>query len=136
MTSDSSGSGNNSIVDPKVDHWSGPPKNIHIDNTDIARRGGGGGEPPMNEILERLVKVETKLENCASKSDIAEIRARLDNTATKHDVEKVNTDVAMTRADLADAKADIIKWMMGTLITVALASAGLLLGVARFMAAS
>lgn len=39
-----------------------------------------GGEPPMSGIEERLVRVETKLENCATKEDAANLRAAISDT--------------------------------------------------------
>jgi tetrahydromethanopterin S-methyltransferase subunit G len=44
------------------------------------------------EIVERLSKVETRLENTATKSDFEKVELRLENAATKSDFEKMETN--------------------------------------------
>ena len=72
-----------------------------------------GGEPPYDEGMEARI---AKLEDSATETRdrLVRIETRLDNTATK-------ADVAELRAEISDTKADLVKWIVGTAIGLGVA---------------
>ena len=85
-----------------VHAFTGSPGGVH----------NGGEEPPMtdyvthaefksamSDISERFVRVESRLEQTATKADMAELRGEM-------------------KAYMADTKAELIKWMVGTAIAL------------------
>jgi len=78
--------------------------------------GGGGGEPPMNNIEARVEYLERDISDM--KSTLARIETKLDAFATK--------------AELASTETRIIKWNVGTI----LAAGGLVFAIMRFLPGS
>ena len=68
----------------------------------------------MQDVDRRLTVVETRLENLATKSDLAALDSRMGTFATK--------------TDLAELETRLVKWMIGVLIgaTVAASSVAVL----------
>lgn len=67
----------------------------------------GGGPPSDNGGMEaRVTRLENKLDNVESR--LTRIEAKLDHMATK--------------AELADMKADLVKWIVGTAIALGTAA--------------
>lgn len=80
---------------------------------------------------ESIVKVvqEGFTHHVATKADLTELRAGLQEQLTKLDGRVTNIETNMaTKNDLASAKTDIVKWNLGTILTL------LALGIAAFAA--
>ena len=71
---------------------------------------GGGGDNGGMEA--RVMKLEDFAQD--TRDRLTRIETRLDNTATK-------ADVAELRAEISDTKADLVKWIVGTAIGLGVA---------------
>ena len=61
----------------------------------------------QNEVREGFIRVETRLDNTATKEEFADLRARLDNTATKEEFAdlRARLDNTVTKEEFADLRA-------------------------------
>lgn len=78
-----------------------------INTSGISGGGGGGG---MDEVYKRLGAVETSVSDI--KSAVSGLTHTIPHLATKADVEKIETSISRTESSL-------IKWLIGTVLTVA-----------------
>jgi hypothetical protein len=99
----------------------------------------------MDDVLKRLSNVETSVSdiraqvsglsamaaNMATKSDVSSLSTLAANMATKSDVSSLSTMTShmATKADVSQLESSLIKWLVGTLLAVAL----LTLTIARFV---
>lgn len=92
--------------------------NVNYDLLDrLSKVVDKGGEPPDDERMEARL---TKLEDFAAdaKERLVKLELRLEQTATK-------TDIAEIRGDMHKASTDISRWMIATVISLFLGFGGL-----------
>jgi hypothetical protein len=87
------------------------------------------------EVAERLARLETRVELIASqiatlaaqmatkvdKADIAQMATKADiaQMATKADIAQTKADIALVRVEMAALETRLIKWFIGTAVTLA-----------------
>jgi hypothetical protein len=77
------------------------------------------------EVAERLARLETRVELIASematKADIAQMATKSDiaQMATKADIAQTKADIALIRVEMAALETRLIKWFIGTAVTLA-----------------
>ena len=82
-----------------------------------------------NEVKQRLVRLETRMEHTATKEDLARLETRLEShmkhTATKEDLARLETRLeshmehAATKEDLKDLKIWFLSGVLGGSLTIA-----------------
>jgi hypothetical protein len=83
----------------------------------------------MDDVLKRLSNVETSVSDI--RAQVSGLSAMAANMATKSDVSGLSTMTShmATKADVSQLESSLIKWLVGTLLAVAL----LTLTIARFV---
>jgi hypothetical protein len=83
----------------------------------------------MDDVLKRLSNVETSVSDIHAQ--VSGLSAMAANMATKSDVSGLSTMTShmATKADVSQLESSLIKWLVGTLLAVAL----LTLTIARFV---
>jgi hypothetical protein len=76
----------------------------------LARGAGGGDGGYMDDVLRRLGVVESLV--AETREDVSAIKATLPHLATKAEVKDL-------KADISSLETRIIRWIVGTTITVA-----------------
>jgi hypothetical protein len=73
----------------------------------------------VGAITAQLPHLATKADLALLRADVSAVTALLPHLATKAEFASVKADVASVRAEISDAKASIIQWMVSTMIAVA-----------------
>ena len=102
-----------------------PPEDSHPPvNPNSGGGNGGGTDARLRAIEMRLVKVETKLEFFATKEDIQKLA-----TITQMDIQKLaaatQMDIQKLATQMAKMESSLLRWFIGTVITVVLLVASL-----------
>jgi hypothetical protein len=88
-------------------------------------------EASVSDIRAQVSGLSAMAANMATKSDVSSLSTLAANMATKSDVSSLSTITShmATKADVSQLESSLIKWLVGTLLAVAL----LTLTIARFV---